>query len=384
MDLRKYLKVITAMTIFSCSSSEKETVKESPDSYTLEILDSLVVDYIGVMAWSHISPNSEHFLAMDQQKSDILLIDRNGEIKKIINKTGDQPESIGPNLSGRPQFRNDEEIALLGSKGMFIFGLDGNLKESIKPEFDPISNLIIQNADQFQFIDENNAVAVYGARDPEGAGFYTEATGTKLEAIDVERGTFTGILSYPTTSRFNTNKTFPITNSIPVFRANKKGIYLAFKNEPKIYHYGWENLEISKNEINLKIESFQLMKGKDPKAVDKEVIRFDVRDFAYGSINNIFLSGDKIVLSYNQGLSDEEYKNITEGISAFQESFRVVGQKNKSILAVFDEEGFPINMIVPDFLGRLEFVDKEGYLWFSPNKNEVERDYEVLYKTKLK
>lgn len=125
------------------------------------------------------------------------------------------------------------------------------------------------------------------------------------------------------------------------------------------------------------------MKGKDPKSVNKEVISFDVRDFAYGSINNILLSGDKILLSYNQGLSDEEYKNITEGISDFQESFRVVGQKNKSILAVFDEEGLPINMVVPDFLGRLEFVDKEGYLWFSPNKNDVERDYEVLYKTRL-
>ncbi|WP_373497111.1 hypothetical protein [Aquiflexum sp.] len=68
------------------------------------------------------------------------------------------------------------------------------------------SNLIIQNADQFQFIDENKAVAVYGARDPEGAGFYTEATGTKLETIDVEKGTFTGILPYPTTSRFNSNE----------------------------------------------------------------------------------------------------------------------------------------------------------------------------------
>ncbi|WP_373497110.1 hypothetical protein [Aquiflexum sp.] len=120
------------------TSSEKETVRESPDSYELEILDSLVVDYIGAMEWSHISPDGQHFLALDPQKADVLLIDRNGEIRTVINKTGDKPDAVGPNLSGRPQFRNDEEIALLGSKGMFIFGLDGNLKESIKPDFDPI------------------------------------------------------------------------------------------------------------------------------------------------------------------------------------------------------------------------------------------------------
>lgn len=375
---------IAVLILFSCESDQKNVQSyEDPISYQIEIIDSMVVEYIGAMAWSHISPDGQHFLALDQQKSDVLLIDKNGEIKAVINKTGDQPDAIGPNISGRPQFRNDGEVALLGSKGMFVFGFDGNLKESVKPEFDPISNLRIQNADQFQLIDENNAVAVYGARNPEGAGFFTEATGTKLEAIDVKQGTFTGILPYPTSSRFNSEETFPITNSIPVFRANKKGIYLAFKNDPKIYHYDWENLEIPKNEIKLKIEPFHLMKGKDPKAVDKEVFSFDVRDFAYGSINNIFLSGDKIVLSYNQGLSDEEYQNITEGISDFQESFRVVGQKNISTLVVIDEEGLPIKMEVPDFLGGLEFVDQEGYLWFSPNKNEVERDYEVLFKTKL-
>ncbi|WP_194972945.1 hypothetical protein [Aquiflexum lacus] len=378
------LSILFLTVLASCNKEQDQKTSGTNTIFSVEILDSLVVDYIGAMAWSHISPDGQHFLALDQQKTDMLLIDRKGEIKIVINKTGDQPESIGPNLSGRPQFRNNEEIALLGSKGMFVFGFDGNLIKSIKPEFDPISNLIIQNADQFQFIDENNAVAVYGTRNPEGAGFFTEATGTKLEAIDVGQRTFTGILPYPTTSRFNTKETFPIANSIPVFRANKKGIYLAFKNDPKVYHYDWENLEIPKNEIKLKIEPFHLMDGKDPKAVDKEVIRFDVRDFAYGSINNIFISGDQIVLSYNQGLSDEEYQNITEGITDFQESFRVVGQNNKSVLAVFNEEGLPINIDVPDFLGRLEFVDQEGHLWFSPNKNEVERDYEVLFKTKLK
>jgi len=359
--LNRYISLFIAYLILvSCSSpnSQKKDSESARESYRLEILDSLVVDYIGMMAWSHISPDGNNFLAIDQQKSDILLIGKNGEIKSNINKTGDQPDAIGPNLAARPQFRNNNEIALLGSKGMFIFGFDGHLKRSIKPDFDPISNLVIQNADQFQFIDENHAVAAYGARNPEGAGFYTQASGTKLESIDVENEIFTGILPYPKSS--------------------------SFKNEAKIFQYDWENPEHPKNEINLKIEPFHLMKGKDPKSVDKEVIRFDVRDFAFGSLNNIFLSEDRILLSYSQGLSDEEYKQITEGISDFQESFSVVGKKNKSALAVINSDGLPIPIVIPDFLGRLEFVDREGHLWFSPNKNEVERDYEVLYKSKIK
>jgi hypothetical protein len=377
---------IGSLLFLSCSgpNSQSEVSSSNRESYGLEILDSLVVDYIGMMAWSHISPDGNNFLAIDQQKSEILLIGKNGEIKSNLNKTGDQPDAIGPNLAARPQFRNNNEIALLGSKGLFIFGFDGNLKRSIKPDFDPISNLVIQNADQFQFIDENHAVAAYGARNPEGAGFYTEASGTKLELIDLENEIFTGTLPYPKSSRFNSAETFPITNSIPVFRANEKGIYLAFKNEAIIFQYDWENTENPKNEINLKIEPFHLMKGKDPKSVDKEVIRFDVRDFAYGALNNIFIAGDRIILSYSPGLSDEEYNQITEGISDFQESFSAVGKKNKSVLAVINSDGLPITIEIPDYLGKLEFVDKEGNLWFSPNKNEVERDYEVLFKTKLK
>lgn len=377
--------IISVLFLFSCESDQKNVPSyENPISYQIEIIDSVVVDYIGMMAWSHISPDGENFLAIDQQKNDILLINKNGEIIYKMNKTGDQPDAIGPNISARPQFRNNNEIALLGSKGLFIFGFDGGLIKSIKPDFDPISNFIIQNADQFQFIDENHAVAVFGARNPEGAGFYTEASGTKLESIDLEKGTFTGIFPYPESSRFNSTETFPITNSIPVFRANKEGIYLAFKNEAKIFQYDWTNPQRSKNVIGLKIEPFHLMPGMDPKSVDKETIKFDTRDFAYGSINNIFISSDRIILSYSQGLSDEEYSQITDGINDFQETFRVVGQKNKSVLSVIESDGTPIPIEIPELLGRLELVDREGNLWFSANKNEIERDYEVLFKCMIK
>ncbi|WP_114752116.1 hypothetical protein [Pleomorphovibrio marinus] len=390
-NFTKTLKVFIYFSIaflisVSCSSpnSQTEVSESTRESYGLEILDSMVVDFIGVMAWSHISPDGDNFLAIDQQKSNVLLIGKDGEIRATLHKTGDQPDAIGQNLSARPQFRNNAEIALLGSKGLFIFGFDGNLKKSIKPSFDPFSSFFIQNTDQFQFMDENHAVAVYGARNPEGSGFYTEASGTKLESIDVENGTFTGILPYPFSSRYNSSETFPITNSTPVFRASEKGIYLAFKNEAKIFHYDWENTENPKDEIHLKIEPFHLMKGKDPKSVDKKAIHIDVRDFSYGSINNIYLAGDELLVSYTHGLSDEEFDQVTEGISGFQESLRLIEENNRSKLAVLLSDGLPIPIETPDVFGTLEFVDKEGNLWFSPNKNEVERDYEVLYKSTIK
>ncbi|WP_373497112.1 hypothetical protein [Aquiflexum sp.] len=125
------------------------------------------------------------------------------------------------------------------------------------------------------------------------------------------------------------------------------------------------------------------MKGKDPKAVDKDAFNIESRDFTYGAINNIWTVNDKLLISYNPGLSDDEYDHAIQGITGFQEILRVTGQKNKSILAVLDLDGHLVEIEVPEYFGGLEFIDKEGNLWFSPNRSEVERDYEVLFKTKL-
>lgn len=365
-------------------SGNKEKQSNVGQEFTLEVIDSLVVDYIGVMSWSHISPNGQNFLAMDLQKSNIIVIDKEGQILQTLNKTGDQPESIGPNLMGRPQFRSNDEIALLGVKGLSVFDFQGNLKKQFKPDFNPITNFIILNADVLQFRDPNLAVALIGGRNAEGSGFYESAEGNKLEAIDLTSGDYSGVIPYPENSRFNTSELFPVTNTIPVLRTTKDGLYFAIKNEPKIFFYSWEDLEEPTQEIQLQIDKFQLMKGKDSKSVDRDVISFDAREFAYGAISHLFWVDGQLLIGYNPGLSDEEYEQVTEGITEFQEIFTAINEKNKMQWALVSEDGSLSPVKIPSDMGRIEFVDQEGNLWLSPNRNERERDYEVLFKSKIK
>jgi hypothetical protein len=371
--------------LWACgNSSTRENQINAGQEFTLEVIDSLVVDYIGLLSWSHISPDGLKFLAMDLQNSEIFIIDNGGQILQMLQKTGDQPESIGPNLIGRPQFRNDDEIALLGIKGLSIFDFQGNLKEQFKSDFSPTMNFIILNADIFQFRNPVFAVALLGGRNTEGSGFYESTEGTKLEGIDLSSGVYSAIIPYPENSRFNTAELFPVTNTIPVLRTTKDGLYIGFKNEPKLFFYTWEDLNNPSKEIQLQIDNFQLIKGKDPKGVDLDVIRFDTREFAYGAINHLYWTNGKLLMGYSKGLSDEEYERATEGIDDFQEIFNAVGLKNKTEWALIAEDGSLSPVKISSDLGRIEFVDQEGNLWLSPNRNERERDYEVLFKARLR
>lgn len=379
------LIALALFSILACGRKEVESSADaSPKSYGLEILDSLVVDYIGLLSWSHISPDGQKFLAMDLQKSDVLLIDNEGQILQTLNKSGDQPESVGPNLMGRPQFRNDTEIAFLGTKGLFLFDLRGNLKQQLKPDFNPIMNFIILNADVFQFRDPNFALALMAGRNTEGSGFYESTVGTKFEVIDLNSGKYSGIIPFPENSRFKTSEIFPVTNTVPLLRTTKEGLYIAFKNDPKIFFYKWEDLNSPSKEIQLQIDNFQLIKGKDPKSVNQNMISFDTREFAYGAINQLIWVDGQLLINYSPGLSDEEYERLTNGISDFQEIFNLIGEKNQSQWAVVSEDGNLTPVEIPGKLGRIEFVDQKGNLWISPNRTEMERDYEVLFKARLR
>lgn len=388
MSKTYFKSALIALALFSslaCGRKEVESSADaSPKSYGLEILDSLVVDYIGLLSWSHISPDGQKFLAMDLQKSDVLLIDNEGQILQTLNKSGDQPESIGPNLMGRPQFRNDTEIAFLGTKGLFLFDLRGNLKQQLKPDFNPIMNFIILNADVFQFRDPNFALALMAGRNTEGSGFYESTVGTKFEVIDLNSGKYSGIIPFPENSRFKTSEIFPVTNTVPLLRTTKEGLYIAFKNDPKIFFYKWEDLNSPSKEIQLQIDNFQLIKGKDPKSVNQNMISFDTREFAYGAINQLIWVDGQLLINYSPGLSDEEYERLTNGVSDFQEIFNLIGEKNQSQWAVVSEDGNLTPVEIPGKLGRIEFVDQKGNLWISPNRTEMERDYEVLFKARLR
>lgn len=375
----------TTFFVFACGKQDKESLlSDEITTYELEILDSVMVDYIGVMSWSHISPDRKHFLATNLQTSEILLIDQSGKIVNTFQLTGDQPNSIGPNPIARPQFKNADSFAVLGAKGFFNVDFAGNLLQTFKPDFTPSLGYMVLHADLFQFKNEQEAIALFGSRKVEGSGFYSMGGGTILEKINLSEQSFTGVIPFPQNSRFSkTEEIYTQTSTYPVMRVQESGVYVAFTNEPVIYFYQWSDLENPAKEIQLKFDAFEQIKGKDPKAIDLDVISFDTRTFAYGSINYLQRYKDKLLIGYEPGLTDEVYERATEGKQSFQEIFQAIAKVQQAKWALADETGKLTPIDFSSDLGRVEFIDSEGNIWISPNKSERERDYEVIFKVKL-
>jgi hypothetical protein len=372
--------------LFSCSKRDGESnLSESIRGYELEILDSVMVDYIGVMSWSHISPDQKHFLAMNLQTKEILLIDTSGKILQTFLLTGDQPNSIGTDPIARPQFKNAQSFAVLGINGFFEYDLSGKLVQHFKPDFSPSMGYMVYHADLFQFKNEDEALALFGSRKEGGLSFYSMGGGTILEKISLRDKSFTGVVPFPNSSRFGKNdEIYTQTSTYPVMRTVDSGVYVAFTNEPTLYYYAWDDLENPSKEIPLKFESFEQIKGKDPKAIDLNVISFDTRTFAYGSINHLHALQNKLLIGYEAGLTDEVYERTTGGLTNFQEIFTALEKVQIARWVVASEDGSLTPINTPSEFGKIEFIDAEGNLWFSPNKNEKERDYEVIFKAQIR
>ncbi|UJP66758.1 hypothetical protein [Mongoliitalea daihaiensis] len=370
----------------ACTKRETETLSSvNISSYEIVVEDSVIVDYIGVLGWSHISPDGAHFLAMNLQNSEILLIDQVGNILQTYQFTGDQPDAIGSNPIARPQFRNSESFAVLGINGFFQFDFAGKLLGKFKPDFTPAMGYQVFHADLFQFRNENEALAQVGSRNQKGSGFYSIDAGTILEKINIQNNTFTGVVPYPSNSRFSkSDEIYTQTSTYPVMRVQGSGVYVAFTNDPTLYFYKWSDLEHPAKEIALKFDAFEQIKGKDPKAIDLDVISFDTRTFAYGSINHMHSYQNQPLIGYESGLTDEAYARAIEGVNGFQEIFQAINKVQVAKWALVSEDGGLIPIEIPKELGRIEFIDSENNIWISPNKSERERDYEALFKARLR
>ncbi|MCH7403601.1 hypothetical protein ACFOUP_13335 [Belliella kenyensis] len=383
LSIRLFTLFSLSLLVFtSCSQSNQQKEKQEVNAYTFEIIDSVMVDYIGEVNWSAISKDGKHFLVSDWQKKDILLISSEGKILNSFNKTGDQPDAIGPSALSRPQFTKSNEWAIMGRKGISAFDFEGNQTRKASPDFTSNVSFIQADADNLLFISEDKAIVHLMGRD-EKMNYYINPEATQLELIDLKEGDFKGIITFPEESRFNNqDEIHDVMAIMPAMRIHKNKLYLAFKNDPKIYIYSLENLDNPSKTISVNAEKFELKKGLDPSKADLGNIMINPRDFSYGRIEQIFVQDEKIIIEYSSGLSDSEFSDLEAENSDPNVLFSSVFQKNKKKYAVVDSEGNLTPLNFPDKTWRISFVDNEGAFWLAYNQEE-ELDYELIYKAKL-
>lgn len=111
-NLRLVLITLLATCLLSCSRSQKETT-HSP-SYSLQLVDSVRIDYMGSLELKDYDRETNRYLAYNQQKKEVLIFDTSGAIQHTFILQDDGPEAIsGYGLNPRFSAGN---ICIFGDK----------------------------------------------------------------------------------------------------------------------------------------------------------------------------------------------------------------------------------------------------------------------------
>lgn len=379
------LPILSLFFAFSCSSKEETEVQKplSEQNFEFEIYDSLVMDYLGNLILMDISPDGEHYLLIDQNTDSIFVTNPSGEIKHQYKRTGEGPEMIQGNRTGVGEFLDNNSYLIPSSRGVFVFSLSGDLKQSYLPEFTGISRLVIPNNPSHALSNGKVYVKMPGRySDLEEPGIEFQQKSKQIEVLDLTTGKYESELSFPKDSKFSSEtEEYGVFDYFTNFAIDRDSIYLVYRNEPKLFVYHISDLEIP---AKVKLINFpQFYERNTETKPDGEAI--NVRDFFLGIINRIVPLEEKFLLiNYLSGLSDEDAKNIIdEAKGDFNLMFKNAAAINKGGLVLFD--GTEISQIIakPAYLGNVNHAVSKDEIWFSPDFEQIENDYTVIYKTRL-
>ncbi|RAI91945.1 6-bladed beta-propeller [Algoriphagus yeomjeoni] len=370
-----------AISILSCSGEQEETKPSTPLSekaLEFEIYDSLVVDYLGNLVLLDISPDNSKYLMMDQNTGEILVTDSEGSILHQYNRSGEGPEDYNSGKSGKAIFINNSEFLLPTTKAIYQYSLEGNLIRKMEPEFQGFANLVVSYSKAIIKSGDNLYFKIQG-RHPD-RGDLTKYT--NLEKVNFSSGEYEPIIPFPTSSKFLTPEAgFQAFDYHPVFDVTADSLFIIFRNEPKLFSYSLSNLDTP---AYSKIVSFLEFEERNP---DKKLENgaFDIRDFLLGSINSVEkLEDGAFLIYYTSGLTDEEANEVTsEASEDFSKIFELADKYNTTGNVLFDGESVSKIIEKNELLSNIAKIASRDEIWFNLNFSEVEKDYSVIYKTRI-
>jgi hypothetical protein len=375
-----------ASILFACQSNEPETLSTplSKQNLEFEIYDSLVVDYLGNLYLADISEDGKTFMLIDQQTDTLFITDSQGDILHKYTKKGDGPGFYQQGRLGPPRFLNSEEIVIPSFQGFYLYSLSGEATRTFFPDYNPSVSLIvpyfsqlISYGDKIYYPWEGRLADEYGV---EGREFQTQVR--KVEVLDLKLGKFTAELPFPKASKFSTGeKSYLNVHYSTALSQKDDSLFVAFRNEPIIYGYHFSNLD---SPASIQKIPFQEFIEKEPKDSDK-FGQYEPKDIYGGAINSFHRTEkNRFLVNYSRGLTEEEYQDIFDLIQKDKEAgYKKMTAVNTNGLVLFDGKSVSPIIQKPKGLGFVyEFVSEEE-IWFSPDYQEVEKDYVVIYKTRL-
>lgn len=369
-----------SLSLFSCGENSKKS--DTPKIYSLEITDSVQVDFLGEMMLQDYDPKADKYLLSTEVYYEYLEVDGQG---KILNHHKFSEDGVAPvsQAMGLGYFNGDVTV-FNPPKGYYRF------RDSTK-----VGEIKIPYPYQVQIMTPKLGVFESGnklyypkpwpetlAVNMEEGEFYQKMYRLPIiESQDKSTGDTLGVLSLPETSSLLGDQIhgFPV----PVYTMDKDKLVLSMWFEPRFYVYAKEGDGFAfEKTVDVDIPDWV---PYTPVPLDQAQRFFEENQKKMpGNLTNILVSGDYYIAVYNKGLPEAQTTELKQSTERDLARRRM----NPSFAAIFDKDfnqlatniPFPINGNYP------MVVNKDGELVVSKvaAMSETEDDGIILYKLKVK
>lgn len=379
--------LLFALTLFACSN-EKEKIKTSTplseQALEFEIYDSLVVDYLGNLHIADVTEDGETFLLLDQRSDTLFVTDREGIILSKFNRLGDGPGFYKSSRLSLPSFLSSKEIIVPAQRGFYLYSISGEPTRSFLPEFTPTVSLITKFSHSLVIHDKQVFYPWEGRLSDELGvdGKEFQMATKQIEVMDIESGQFSPAIPFPQLSKFRTGeKSYLNVNYHTIISSSSDTLYVAFRNEPVIYGYPFSDLTSPSSTHQIPFDEFIEKEPKD----EEHFGTYDMKDLYVGTIQNFHPTDkERFLITYTRGLTDQEYEEIFALQASDPDEFsRMRNRTNTNGQILFDGKSVSKLIMKPESLGfTFKFISEEE-IWFTPDFELTEKDYSVIYKTRL-
>lgn len=389
-QLQLYLLVIV---IFYGCADHKGKEQEILTSYSFQVVDSLDLKILGNPMITDVSPKADRFAFHDFANKEFIITDNLGSIVSRFSKKEDTPDSYGF-LMEFPGFLNEDQLALVGMKGVFIYDLEGNMvKRLAHPESMGIAGFMSFSGKGIEIVSLNGKQYLLSKSVRTRDSFAGEQrfydNFKALELIDIEEEKFIEIVPFEQGSQFLDGGGYFESDYAPALEATDEKLYIALGGEPRlnVYDLSPEGAKLD-TVVTLDLPGFGKLSVR-PRA-----------EFSEGSImikggtpaiRNIHVVEGKILMQYYGGIPEEKMKELDVLYSSGSEEEaellyeKIESEVNQGIL-ILDQKTLEVigNLDFPIGINVSGFASGGGFLWMekAPNEEE-EEDFLRIYKVKL-
>ena len=320
-----------ALILQGCSDGVDKT-EDNFAQYQLKILDSIQVAYQGNLFLFDHDPKSNQYLGMDNGTEEVLLFDREGEIKSQFKLAKDGPNAT--TWANSIGFFDGQFTVMDAAMGLLFFSSQGEIMERIdlSPPYMFINGLrmpVHAFGNELTYvrpergeIDWNNQAEMF-------ENIYRSPI---LEVYDPSTGTIRNTMLFPPGTIYEDGNYYHWMFPTVISAGKEWLVYFRAEQTYHVYQQEGEQL-VYQQTVDLEIENAVKIKGV-PLANMEDYYEKSI-DNIFGRIQNLYVLDSLIVIHYTKGLEEEKVKQFPRNILEERTAFL---HQIKNYLAVLNRE----------------------------------------------